>query len=111
MFNNHTCTISRVHLITTIVLLAHHQLVQIGRDVVGSPRISIPICVNSVGVGIAVVDVAIKSTILGMEGVVEALLALHGCVPNDPAHLALRAPVLLAASTAATAAAATRLPI
>src|SRR5437762_1640117 len=98
MFNNHTCTIGHVHLIMTIVLLAHCQLVKVGRDVVGSPRISVPICINIVGVGIAVVDVAITATILGLEGVVEVLLALHGCVPNDPAHLASRAPVLLIAS-------------
>ena len=48
MINLHTFTIRIVNLILAMVLLAHRHLLELVGDVVGSPGVDVPVCVNSV---------------------------------------------------------------
>ena len=48
MINLHTFTIGIVNLILAMVLLAHRHLLELVGDVVGSPGVNVPVCVNSV---------------------------------------------------------------
>jgi hypothetical protein len=50
MSNVHTCTISGVDLISTIVLLTDGQLVKFSCDVIGRTSVGVPTVVDGVGV-------------------------------------------------------------
>jgi hypothetical protein len=49
MTNTHTLSISRVNLLTAVVLLSHGELVELTGDVVCGAGVAIPICVHAIG--------------------------------------------------------------
>jgi hypothetical protein len=49
MHNVHTCSKCSVHMITTIVLVLHSNLVKVAGDMVCRARIIILVCINAIG--------------------------------------------------------------
>jgi hypothetical protein len=50
VINFHTCTASGVDLIIALVLVTQGQLLQVACDVIGRTSISVPVCINIIGV-------------------------------------------------------------
>lgn len=87
MLNFHTCSIGRVHLIISLVLVADGQLIQLAGDVIRCSRVHIPIGVDSIGIGRSSGDVAFIWNI----GIVIPMPAVRRYMPSFVAHLTRRA--------------------
>lgn len=46
--NFHTISVGSVHLVTTIVPILGRQLLELGGDVIGCPRVHVPVGVDAV---------------------------------------------------------------
>jgi glycine cleavage system regulatory protein len=99
-----TCSVGDLHLILSAVALVDVEPVEVVCQMVSRPGIHVPVGVDCVGAGVRSVAGAV-TVFLRLEGVVEALAALQGLMPEFAADLALDVvPSVAAATSLATAA-------
>ena len=100
-----------MNLVTTVILVAHHQAFQITCDVIRSPRIHVPIRIYTVRTGSGRRCTLLwRSIVVGVEPLVAAMSGMSFFATNLAEHTWLEvatvaaAPIAAAAATAAAAA-------